>query len=66
MPTLIACCTFWHVKIVLGIVLHLILAISVVIGEWVNLTFVSAQPYFIECNILFIFLLTNVLIVSRF
>ena len=36
------CCTSWHLKIVLSIVLHLILAIFVAYGEWVNLVSVSA------------------------
>ena len=39
---LIVCCTSLHLKIVLSIVLHLILAIFVVYGEWVNLAIVSA------------------------
>ena len=32
----------WHLKIVLNIVQHLIITISVVYGEWVNLVIVSA------------------------
>ena len=51
----------------------LILAISVVYGEWVNLVIVSAWHLFYEhryCTdsdlLLFLFLLTNVPIVSRF
>ena len=61
----------WHLKIVLGIVKHLILAIFVVYGEWVNLVIVSAwhneHPYCTYSDILLVlFLLTNVLIVSRF
>ena len=36
------CCTSWHLKIVLSVVLHLIPAIFVAYGEWVNLVSVSA------------------------
>ena len=42
MYTLIVCCTSMHLKIVLSIVQRLILAISVVYGERVNLAIVSA------------------------
>ena len=48
------------------------MAIFDVYGEWVNLVIVSSwhlvyeHPYCANSDILFIFLLTNVLIVSRF
>ena len=42
MYALIVCCTYWHVKIVLSIVQHLILAIFVVHKKWVNVVIVSA------------------------
>ena len=52
---------------------HLILAVFVVYGEWVNLVIVSAwhyrfyeHPYCTDRDILLFLLLTNVLIVSRF
>ena len=58
-------------KMVLNIVEHFILAIFVVYREWVTLLIVCAwhllyeHPY--DSNtILFLFLLTNVLILSRF
>ena len=59
----------WHL-IILSIMLCLLLAIFVDHGEWVNLGIVSAwhrfyeHPYCTDSNILFLFLLTNVLIVS--
>ena len=52
---------------------HLILAVFVVYGEWVNLAIANAWHFYkpiltvpTAIYILFLFLLTNVLIVSRF
>ena len=61
-------------KTVLSMVKHLILAISVVYGKWVNLVIVIAwhlvlctNSYCTNSDVLwFLFLLTNVLIVSHF
>ena len=66
---LIVCCTSLHLKIVLSIVTHLILAIFVVYGEWVNLTIMLVlgtwfyeRAYCTDSNVLFLFLLTNILL----
>ena len=62
-------CTSWHLKIVLSIVWHLILAVFVEHGERVNLVIDSAGTRFSEhpfCTdgeiLLFLFLLKNVLV----
>ena len=71
MYAVIVCLTSFHLKIVLSFTYHLVRAIFVIYGQWVNLAIVSAwfhaHPYCTDGDILsFPFLRTNVLlIVSR-
>jgi hypothetical protein len=51
--SLIVCYTFWQLRIVHGIIQHLILAIFVVYKEWVSLTIVSAWLLVLWTSLLF-------------
>ena len=53
MYTLNVCCASWHLQIVLSIVKHLILAISVVYGEWVNLEIVNVWHLVLSTSLLY-------------
>ena len=65
-------CTIFYIQILLSIWQHLILFVFLVHREWIYLTIVTAwhfykHPHWSESAILsFLFLLTNVLMVSRF